>query len=243
MFTAKDISESLLKKITTESNLSYIPAIKWGIDNENTAKEQYVSKMLATHKNFVCSQAGFVVNPLYPFLGATPDGFVYCDCCGYGVLEIKCPFSVKDSHPLELQHRKSFLNHQGLVHTHKYYTQVQGQLLLCERQYCDLVVWTTVEFVSFRIYKDIPFTEKLLTKLTKFFVRNLLPELMTHRLLNKEHYDCDNLSEVYCFCHKEEYGKMIQCDNPQCKYVWFHYRCVNLTRAPKGSWYCSECEQ
>ena len=156
------------------------------------------------------------------------------------MLEIKCPFSVKDSHPLDLQRRKSFLNHQGLVHTHKYYMQVQGQLLLCLLQYCNLVVWTTVEFVSFRIYKDIPFTEKLLTKLTKFFVRNLLPELMTHRLLNKEHYDCDNLSEVYCFCHKEEYGKMIQCDNPQCKYVWFHYRCVNLTRAPKGSWYCSE---
>lgn len=44
------------KKITTESNLSYIPAIKWGIDNENTAKEQYVSKMLATHKNFAHKQ-------------------------------------------------------------------------------------------------------------------------------------------------------------------------------------------
>ena len=163
--------------------------------------------MLATRKNFVYSQAGFVINPLYPYFGATPDGFVYYDCCGYGVLEIKCPFSVKDSRPLELQHRKSFLNHQGLVHTHKYYMQVQGQLLLCVLQYCNLVVWTTVEFVSFKIYKDIPFTGKLLTKLTKFFVRNLLPELITHWLLNKEHYDCGNFSEVYCFGHKEEYGK------------------------------------
>ena len=80
VFTAKDISESLLKKIITESNLSYIPAIKWGIDDENTAKEEYVSKMLATRKNFVYSQAGFVINPLYLYFGATPDGFVYCDC-------------------------------------------------------------------------------------------------------------------------------------------------------------------
>ena len=39
MFTAKDISKPLLKKITPESNLSYrgnIPAIKWGIDNVKT---------------------------------------------------------------------------------------------------------------------------------------------------------------------------------------------------------------
>ena len=59
---AKGISESLFKKFTTESNLNYIPAIEWGIDNENTAKEQYVSKMSATHKNFVYSQAGLVIN-------------------------------------------------------------------------------------------------------------------------------------------------------------------------------------
>ena len=40
---------------------------------------------------FIYSHAGLVINPLYPYLGATPDGFVYCDCCGYGVLEIKSP--------------------------------------------------------------------------------------------------------------------------------------------------------
>ena len=27
-----------------------------------------------------------------PRLGASPDGVVQCECCGNGVLEIKCPY-------------------------------------------------------------------------------------------------------------------------------------------------------
>ena len=73
-----------------------------------------------------------MINPQYPHLGASPDGFIKCSCCGEGVIEIKCPFSVKDGMPEEL-HKKmgSFLNQVGIVKTHKYYTQIQGQLEIC----------------------------------------------------------------------------------------------------------------
>ena len=36
-----------------------------------------------------------VLDPLHPFLGATPDGVISCDCCGNGVVEIKCPYCCK----------------------------------------------------------------------------------------------------------------------------------------------------
>ena len=42
------------------------------------------------------------VNPWYPHLGATPDGIISCDCCGTGVIEIKCPYKYRDSHPTEV---------------------------------------------------------------------------------------------------------------------------------------------
>lgn len=35
-----------------------------------------------------------------PFLGATPDGFAHCDCCGDRLIEIKCPYSVRDKSPV-----------------------------------------------------------------------------------------------------------------------------------------------
>ena len=36
------------------------------------------------------------IEPLYSFVGASPDAVVSCTCCGHGVLEVKCPFSCKD---------------------------------------------------------------------------------------------------------------------------------------------------
>lgn len=47
--------------------------------------------------------------------------------------------------------------------------------------------------------------------------------------------------DVYCLCRGPGLGKMVACDNPGCKYEWFHYKCVNLTRAPEGKWFCPEC--
>ncbi len=40
-------------------------------------------------------------------MGATPDGKVSCDCCGRGVIEIKCPFCHKgDSIQLAMDDKK-----------------------------------------------------------------------------------------------------------------------------------------
>ncbi|EFO13062.1 hypothetical protein LOAG_15468, partial [Loa loa] len=37
------------------------------------------------------------------------------------------------------------------------------------------------------------------------------------------------------------YGSMVACDDPMCRYEWFHYGCVNVIEKPKGKWYCPEC--
>ena len=48
--------------------------------------------------------------------------------------EIKCPFSVRDGKPKDLVGRiGSFLSGGGLIHNHKYLTQVQGQLEICRK--------------------------------------------------------------------------------------------------------------
>ena len=47
----------------------------------------------------VCAQVGFVVNPVYPWLGASPD-FLIGDCkepSPYGIGEVKCPFSKRET--------------------------------------------------------------------------------------------------------------------------------------------------
>lgn len=51
--------------------------------------------------------------------------------------------------------------------------------------------------------------------------------------------------ELYCVCRQPSFGKMIACDNENCKYGWFHYRCIGLKstfKPPKSKpWYCQFC--
>ncbi len=48
--------------------------------------------MKQTHAGFNVRDSGLVINPEWPFIGATPDGKVTCTCCGEGIVEIKCPY-------------------------------------------------------------------------------------------------------------------------------------------------------
>lgn len=50
-------------------------------------------------------------------------------------------------------------------------------------------------------------------------------------------------TQVYCFCRNVSHGEMICCDGKNCPYEWFHFECVGLTEAPKGSWLCDDCKR
>ena len=49
--------------------------------------------MHTNHSDISVDESGFVINPMWPHLGATPDGVVNCTCCGKGILKIKCSFA------------------------------------------------------------------------------------------------------------------------------------------------------
>ena len=77
------------------------------------------------------------MNPVFPCNGATPDGKV-CDNGTSGLLEIKCPYSVRDLTVAEaIQERNVFFLCQGengiemkKTHNDNLWFQVQGQLLV-----------------------------------------------------------------------------------------------------------------
>jgi len=88
--------------------------------------------MSSSHINFKYANAGLMMNPLYPHLGTSPDGFVQCDCCpGKGLLDIKCPFTAKDLYPNDLREKpQSCLGVTGVITSHAYFMQIQGQLVI-----------------------------------------------------------------------------------------------------------------
>ena len=104
-----------------------VPAIMWGVEHENDARRQAVLVLSTQHDNLTVTKAGLVINEHYPYLAASPDGWIECSCCGKNVLEIKCPFSIRDMQPdaapfLVKQPDGSIVWDRG----HEYFYQVQG---------------------------------------------------------------------------------------------------------------------
>lgn len=92
-------------------------------------------------------------------MGTTPDGIIDCDCCSYGIIEIKCPYINRNSTIAEISQKKSYLvpDEAGnicLDINHEYYYQIQTQLICSSANYCDFIVWTDNDIHVERIYSD-----------------------------------------------------------------------------------------
>ena len=137
--------------------------------------------------NFSIRSTGLLVSTNYPFLGATPDGLVSCTCCGTGLLEIKCPYNYRNVNPSDITNESFYLQTKSdgtkvLDSSHDYYYQVQGQMGIWKKDYCDFVCWTNEGHVVTRIKYDVNFFENFVSKCEHFFDTYILPELMTRKI-------------------------------------------------------------
>ena len=145
--TAANPSQGLVKQICYPEAYSFTSKqIEWGCKHKKAARDMYVRKQKEEHCSFQVENSGFVINPQWPFVGATPDGIISCSCCGRGVLEIKCPYchrgesiemSVSKDNLKKASDESFYLNQE-----HTYYYQVQTQLFVCDVSYSDICVCT-----------------------------------------------------------------------------------------------------
>ena len=120
------------------ADLSLIPAIAWGKKHENDALKCFRLVEAVKHKEFHIQSLGLFVNRKKIYIAASPDGFFTCKCddghCpGKAVIEIKCPYKIRernihdgvlDCEFLELDDNSSI----RLKKNHQYYTQVMSQM-------------------------------------------------------------------------------------------------------------------
>ena len=169
-------------------------ATSWGIHNESSAIEAYV-KYQQQQKGIDCltvSPCGFLIDENHPFLGASPDGAVYDPTSTnhpFGFIEVKCPYSLRNHTPIEAGHTAGFfccvhsvgnLDVLRLRQNHRYYAQVQGQMAVGERKWCDFIVYTTKGISVERIDYDQNYWKiTLLPKLENFYDNCLAPEIVS----------------------------------------------------------------
>ena len=152
------------------------------------AREAYFKMSADQHLNLTVSDSGFIKHPQYPHLGSTPDGCIQCDCCGRGVLEIKCLYSCRNTGFLLGSAKSSFcLNTtpEGnfvLDKTHAYHYQIQLQMKLSDVTYGDFIVWSESELVILRVTLDEDFITTAIDKATNmaYYLSFLVNGILSH---------------------------------------------------------------
>lgn len=236
--------------------------LAWGIAHEEDARQTYIKKTNALHNSHEVSKCGFVINPAFPEIGASPDGTVNCSLCGKGCIEIKCPAKYKNHTIREACLAKDFClefvdGKFNLKEHHQYYTQVQAQIFVTNSKYCDFVVWTLKDCVVLRINPNPQFWNACLPKAQRFFIEVSLPELtaqyftkndtrppVTTKPLPLRESQVSTVTKstkskskktkkAWCLCNgPEDMDDMVACQNENCRIKWFHFSCVGLKDAP-----------
>ena len=150
----------LLKKCGQESFFPRVAmaAMAWGNKYEDVAIDIY-----ARRNNVVVHEYGCIPHPTIPYFGASPDGI--CDYTSNNknyigrMLEIKCP----KSRPIT-----------GIIPEH-YELQVQGQLEVCELQYCDYLECSIKEYPGFIEFLDD--SQETITKTKNNMEKGIIIEL------------------------------------------------------------------
>lgn len=171
-------------------DLSKVSSLRHGRQQELIARSLYSRKMQKMCKQFIVFYAGLVVNPSFPYLGASPDGKVYnpTEKDLFGLLEIKKilthgeitewrkPAGIQTSAFIWLMVSQNLKESDRRGH----YCQVQGQLAITGLPWCDFIVQLSgshninVEWIYFN---QTHWDENLFPQLKKFYFDRALPFL------------------------------------------------------------------
>ena len=200
---------------------------------------------------------GLVVNPKYPFMGASPDGIITCSCHGKSLIEVKCPYNCSKQLFADLEGNKGFCLKQinekfQLDKAHSYYYQMQCQLNICELDTCYFVVWSPEEMHVEEVKRDSEFFSALLPEVDNFIINGILPEVTAHWFTQQaltaltdngdttdvpdssevpctsnSHTNTYDSKEVYCVCNGPDDGRRM-------------VLCEN-EHCSSGTWFHFEC--
>ena len=190
----KGVTTSVVDKVMGKNKAFCSKATDHGNMNEPVARKSFSKKIRKLHQNFTVAETGLWVAMQNPIIAASPDGLVNCACCGTGVVEIKCPYTdsllsvfdyaLKGTSQSQAQHKTVVIVEDGecvINKKHKYYTQMQVQMLCCNVSYCYLVIATQAESDNlryFKVEKDQLFCAGIVRKAKVFYKKVIFEELL-----------------------------------------------------------------
>ncbi len=131
----------------------YYPSIKWGQKSEKLAIAKYITIEGNLHKDFEVLFKGLVHSQTSPFLAMSPDGVHSCKCHGGILLEVKSPYSIRDSnvHESKLRYLNSDLT---LKKNSQEYFQIQAGMYCLELKLAKLLIFTKSDLFIIDVKPD-----------------------------------------------------------------------------------------
>ena len=187
--TSTDMTAVISEVLGYSTPPSQLKSLKYGRRNEPIARNAFEGVLKEKgHVNVRVHKCGLYVSESAPYVGATPDGVVYCDCCPKRILEIKCPSSCSDASPTETNVDCLEMTDQGLrlKRNHGYYTQVQGQMAVVGVSTAEFFVYSAYGYFHEQINFDEAFWLQVSLNLSNFFFTFVTTELIERKIKSQK---------------------------------------------------------
>ncbi len=195
---------------------------------------------------------GLVISTEYPFLAASPDALLVTDEEGTFVVEVKCPYSFKDStldvaalnekFPLRYStEEKRYVMREK----HEYYYQIQLQMFVTRLKFGYFVVYTSCDLIYVKVEYDQRLMDECIPKVEKYWMHVIVPEMLIKYFTNPPAPVYNNENMYFpCICQQVESSevKLINCSGDNCRLKVFHLKCIGV-KNPTKLWKCQECKR
>ena len=174
-------SLKLVESILSEEKIDTF-STRHGIGMEFHAKVAVITALKNMgHKKVKSFESGTIIDKEHPYISAPPDLFIECLCCGKALVEIKCPYSIRDSAPSKSNLKQLETLNNGEVKlklNHPHYFQIQGQLGITSLKNCWYFVYTDHGHYIENILFSNEFYQNILKNLKEFWYKHLAKYLL-----------------------------------------------------------------
>ncbi|KAJ8299964.1 hypothetical protein KUTeg_021483 [Tegillarca granosa] len=178
-----------------EIEINKIKSVQFGREHEGDAADALMQHVYEEYgdRNIVLYHSGLVINPLMPFLAASPDRILYIEGEGYFVVELKsslksenlkqCPTELADAsnYYLTVDEEDTVI----LDREHNYYFQVLGQMAVCNLKKAFFGVWSSYGCHIEQIEFDQVVWDECYEKLQSFYTKHYM-KFVNNFILNNE---------------------------------------------------------
>ena len=153
-----------------QNEIIFTGAHQWKTDHKSIGIDDYVTK------------SSSIVQPtgiwLYAnsFMYASPDGIIFKnakDRQPIGILLVECPFYLRKTHVADDEQWHEHLSYvdedNQLKRTSDQYHIVQGSIFAVNVQWCDFVVWTPLNMLIIKVFRDEEWAKQYLDRLAKLY--------------------------------------------------------------------------